>query len=245
MSPEGGGRTLFISDLHLDDSRPGIVAQFERFLAQVARGADGLYILGDLFEYWIGDDGAGMPLPARVITALQDAAGDTPVKFMHGNRDFLVAERFSQATGVALLADPTVVDLYGTRTLLMHGDTLCTGDVAYQKFRAQVHDPAWQSAVLAKPIADRVALAEQLRLMSEGAKNGKTMAIMDVADEAVEKAFEASGCDVMIHGHTHRPGRHVHRVGGRDRVRWVLNDWYRSPGYLEATPAGIRAVSSL
>ena len=245
-SPRGArGRTLFISDLHLDDSRPAIVGQFERFLHEVAPGADGLYILGDLFEYWVGDDGLGMPLPARAAEALQDAARDVPTYFLHGNRDFLVAEKFSQATGVKLIADPTVLDLYGTKTMLTHGDTLCTGDVAYQRFRAQVRDPAWQAAALARPIEERVALAESFRQMSEGAKGGKSMEIMDVTAEAVEHAFAASGCSAMIHGHTHRPGRHVHTVDGRECVRWVLNDWYRAPGYIEASPSGIRAVASL
>ena len=236
------GRTVFISDLHLDDSRPGIVAQFERFLTEVAARSDALYILGDLFEYWVGDDGMGLPLPARAVTALQEAALRVPSYFMHGNRDFLVAERFSQATGVGLIPDPTVVDLYGTRTVLLHGDTLCTSDVAYQKFRAQVRDPAWQAAALAKPLTERVALAESLRTMSQNAKGEKSMEIMDVTSEAVERAFVAAGCDVMIHGHTHRPGRHLHRVGGRECVRWVLNDWYESPGYLEASREGIRVL---
>lgn len=206
-------------------------------------GADGLYILGDLFEYWVGDDGMALTVPSRAVQSLQDAARGVPTYFMHGNRDFLIADRFSRVTGVGLLADPTVIDLYGTRTVLLHGDTLCTGDVPYQKFRAQVRDPAWQAATLARPLAERVALAEHLRRTSEGAKADKSMEIMDVAPDAVEAAFAACDCDVMIHGHTHRPGRHVHRVGDRDRVRWVLNDWYERPGYLEATPAGIRPVS--
>ena len=233
-------RTLFISDLHLDDSRPAGVEAFERFLSQTAASADALYILGDLFEYWVGDDGLGMPLPARAAEALSRAAIRVPTYFMHGNRDFLVAERFSSATGVKLLVDPSVVDLYGGRTILMHGDTLCTGDVAYQKFRAQVRDPAWQAATLAKPIAARVAMAQQLRQTSEGAKGDKTETIMDVTADAVEAAFREHGCDTMIHGHTHRPGRHEHLVDGRRCVRWVLPDWYGRGGYLEASPEGIR-----
>jgi UDP-2,3-diacylglucosamine hydrolase len=162
---------------------------------------------------------------------------------MHGNRDFMVAERFSRQTGIGLLEDPTVIDLYGTRTLLMHGDTLCTDDAPYQAFRTQVRDPAWQAAALARPMAERLAIAEAMREQSEGAKQGKAMDIMDVAPAAVEEAFASFGCDVMIHGHTHRPGRHVHRVGGRERVRWVLADWYERGGYLEASPGGIRAIA--
>ena len=235
-------RTLFVSDLHLDESRPGIVAQFERFLAKVAPGADALYILGDLFEYWVGDDGLALPFPARVAASLRAAASGTPVFFMHGNRDFLVAARFASETGATLLADPTVVDLYGKRTLLTHGDALCTGDVAYQRFRAQVRDPAWQAAALAKPVAERLAIAQAMRVQSEGAKHGKAMDIMDVAPGAVEDAFRRHDCDLMIHGHTHRPARHVHAVDGRERLRWVLADWYERGSYLEVTGGAIRAV---
>lgn len=236
------GRTLFVSDLHLDDSRPVAVGHFERFLTGIAPGADHLYILGDLFESWVGDDGIALPLPARTASLLFEASTRVPIAFMHGNRDFLVAERFAAETGVKLLTDPTVVDLYGTPTVLLHGDTLCTGDHAYQHFRAQVRDPAWQAAALARPLTERVAIAQKMRTDSEGAKQGKSMEIMDVAPEAVEEAFAASGCTVMIHGHTHRPGRHVHHVNGRECVRWVLNDWYSGCGYLEASPEGIRAV---
>jgi UDP-2,3-diacylglucosamine hydrolase len=237
-------RTLFISDLHLDDSRPAIVAQFERFLGDVAPGADALYILGDLFEYWVGDDSLGLPLQDRIVRSLQQAARRQPVRFMHGNRDFLVAQGFARATGIELLPDPTVVDLYGTRVVLMHGDTLCTDDAAYQAFRARVRDPEWQRATLARPLEERLAMARGLRSESEGAKQAKPMEIMDVAGAAVEQAFAESGCDVMIHGHTHRPGRHVHQVGGRERVRWVLPDWYERGGYLEASPQGIRAIAA-
>jgi UDP-2,3-diacylglucosamine hydrolase len=236
------GRTLFASDLHLDESRPAIVGQFERFLDAAAPGADALYILGDLFEYWVGDDGLALPFAARVAARLKAAAARVPIRFMHGNRDFMVAERFAEETGVALIADPTPIDLYGTRTLLLHGDTLCTDDTAYQAFRTQVRDPEWQRAALARPVAERIAIAQDMRLKSEGAKQGKAMAIMDVAPEAVERAFAESGCTQMIHGHTHRPARHVHRVGGRECVRWVLADWYERASYLEASPAGIRMV---
>jgi len=236
-------RTLFISDLHLDESRPAIVAQFERFLAEIAPGADALYILGDLFEYWVGDDGLALPFFGRAAAALRGAATRLPVHFMHGNRDFMVASGFSRATGIEILDDPTIVDLYGTRTLLMHGDTLCTDDAPYQAFRAQVRNPAWQQAALTRPLPERLALAQGMRERSEGAKQGKAMDIMDVAPLAVEQAFAQSGCPVMIHGHTHRPGRHVHLVNGQERIRWVLPDWYERGGYLEASPDGIRAIA--
>jgi len=237
-----GARTLFISDLHLDESRPGIVAQFEHFLASVSPGADALYILGDLFEYWVGDDSLALPFPARVAASLRAAAERVPIRFMHGNRDFVAAAGFSAGTGAILIADPTRIDLYGTPTLLLHGDTLCTDDAAYQAFRKQVRDPRWQAAALARPIAERIAIAQDLRLKSEGAKQGKAMAIMDVAPATVEQVFRDSGCTLMIHGHTHRPARHVHHVDGSERVRWVLADWYDRGSYLEATPAGVRSV---
>lgn len=244
-APEGiPGRTLFISDLHLDESRPRIVAQFERFLADIAPGADALYILGDLFESWVGDDELTLAFPQRIALALKGLAAGVPVLFMHGNRDFLVAQGFAGATGARLLDDPTVLDLYGTPTLLMHGDTLCTDDHEYQTFRARVRDPHWQRGALARPLDERLAIARGMRADSEGAKVLKSMDIMDVAPAAVEKAFADCGCDVLIHGHTHRPGRHVHRVDGRERVRWVLPDWYERGGYLEASPEGMRAVAA-
>lgn len=235
-------RTLFISDLHLDESRPATVEAFERFLAGPVAQAEALYILGDLFEYWVGDDGLSLPLGGRIAGALKRCAAGRPVRFMHGNRDFLVARDFARETGTELLADPTVVDLYGKRTALMHGDTLCTDDVAYQEFRAQVRSPAWQAAALAQPLAARIAMAQQLRETSDTAKQGKEMGIMDVAPGAVEEAFRAHGCDTLIHGHTHRPGRHEHVVDGRRCVRWVLPDWYGRGGYLEGSPEGIRAL---
>ena len=236
-------KTLFVSDLHLDEGRPAATARFERFLGEAAPGADALYILGDLFEYWVGDDGLALGFPARIAALLRGVAKRVPTHFMHGNRDFLVAERFARDTGVKLLADPTFVDLYGEPTLLLHGDTLCTDDKAYQSFRAQVRSDAWQSAFLARGLAERVGIAEGLRAQSETAKGEKTAEIMDVAPAAVERAFAESRCRQMIHGHTHRPGRHVHRVEGRDCVRWVLADWYEGASYLEATPEGIRSVS--
>ena len=235
-------RTLFVSDLHLDESRPRIVAQFEKFLEAAAPGADALYILGDLFEYWVGDDGLSLPFPARVAASLKAATARLPVHFMHGNRDFMVARRFARETGVALLADPVEIDLYGTPTLLMHGDTLCTDDLAYQAFRAQVRNPAWQQAALARTLPERLAMAQDLRERSEGAKQGKPMSIMDVSAEAVDRAFSGSGARLLIHGHTHRPARHVHRLQGAERIRWVLGDWYDRGNYLEATPGGIRSV---
>ena len=237
-------RTLFISDLHLAEDRPATTERFARFLAEAVPGADALYILGDLFEYWVGDDGLALAFPARIASLLRPAARAAPTFFMHGNRDFMVASRFCAETGLRLIPDPTAIDLYGERTLLMHGDTLCTGDHAYLAFRAQVRNPAWQAAALARPIEERIAIARDMRERSEGAKGGKIETIMDVAPEAVEAAFASTGCCQLIHGHTHRPARHEHSAGGRPCVRWVLPDWYEAGGYLEASPAGIRAVDA-
>ncbi len=237
-------RTLFISDLHLAEERPATTGRFERFLAREVPGADALYILGDLFEYWVGDDGLALDFPARVSGMLRAAARAAPTFFMHGNRDFMVASRFCAETGIRLIPDPTVIDLYGERVLLMHGDTLCTGDRAYLAFRAQVRNPAWQAAALARPIEERIAIARGMRKDSEGAKEGKGEDIMDVAPEAVEQAFASSGCRVLVHGHTHRPARHELEVAGRACVRWVLPDWYEDGGYLEATPSAMRAVAA-
>jgi UDP-2,3-diacylglucosamine hydrolase len=220
-----------------------MAAAFEGFLAGEAKGADALYILGDLFEYWLGDDRLTLPFPARIAEALRETAARTPTAFMHGNRDFLVNGPFSRETGVRILPDPTVIDLYGTRAVLMHGDTMCTDDTEYQAFRAMVRDPQWQRATLSRPLAERLALAKSIREGSEAAKLGKSMEIIDVAPAAVEQAFVDSGCDLMIHGHTHRPARHVHPVNGRECVRWVLSDWYDNGSYLEATASGLRAVT--
>jgi UDP-2,3-diacylglucosamine hydrolase len=192
----------------------------------------------------VGDDGLALPFPAGIAKTLAKAAGRMPVRFLHGNRDFLVAHAFAESTGIELIADPTVIDLYGTRTALLHGDTLCTDDLEYQRLRMQFRDPRWQQAVLQRPIAERVAIAQGMRAQSEGAKAGKDQEIMDVSSDAVEQAFLDCDCAQMIHGHTHRPGRHEHRVDGRDRVRWVLPDWYEAGGYLEASPTGLRAVAA-
>jgi UDP-2,3-diacylglucosamine hydrolase len=208
-------RTLFVSDLHLDEERPAAVARFARFLGEAVPGADALYILGDLFEYWVGDDGLALPFPAQVASMLSPVARAIPTYF-HARQPRLPRRgALLQRDGHPLAPDPTVVDLYGEKTLLVHGDTLCTDDTQYQAFRAQVRNPAWQAAALARPLNERVAIARGMRSDSEAAKDAKSAEIMDVAPAAVEEAFERSGCRVMIHGHTHRPGRHVHRCARR------------------------------
>jgi UDP-2,3-diacylglucosamine hydrolase len=221
--------TLFISDLHLDAERPEPLARFHALLAGPARRADSLYILGDLFEAWLGDDDDRAPHP-EVLSSLR-ALTETgkPVYVMHGNRDFLMGRRFEDDTGCMLLPDPTVVQLYGEWTLLMHGDTLCTEDHDYQAFRRQVRDPRWQAGFLALPLAQRAALAQQAREGSRQAMQGKSEEIMDVTQAAVAEALRNHRVRLLIHGHTHRPA--IHDLDGEGR-RVVLGDWYECDSVL-------------
>lgn len=230
---------LFISDLHLDASRPQITELFIEFLNGEARTAGALYILGDLFEAWIGDDDPD-PHHARVQDALQElTAAGVPGFFMHGNRDFLIGERFAARTGLTLLSDPTVIDLFGCRTLLMHGDTLCIDDEGYQKFRAMVRATEWQQQFLGQPLEARQAFAAKARAESKAAQAGLAMDIMDVNHQAVIDAFREHDVRRMIHGHTHRPGVHTFNINGRIRQRIVLGDWYEQGSLLRATEAGL------
>ncbi|MCE5232161.1 MAG: UDP-2,3-diacylglucosamine diphosphatase [Mizugakiibacter sp.] len=231
--------TLFISDLHLDDARPQITALFERFLADEARAADALYILGDLFEAWVGDDDDA-ELPARVAAALRGVReAGVPVRFIAGNRDFLLGEDYACRAGMDLLADGSVVDLCGTPTLLLHGDTLCTDDAAYQAFRRQVRDPQWQRRFLAQPLATRKAFAEQARAASRAHTRSADYAIMDVNAEAVAAALRAAGVRRMIHGHTHRPAVHDFALDGAPAQRVVLGDWYEQGSVLRVDAGGV------
>jgi UDP-2,3-diacylglucosamine hydrolase len=231
--------------LHLAAERPRIVDEFFRFLAGPARGAHALYVLGDLFEYWVGDDDLDDPLNTAVAQGFADlAAQETAVYFMHGNRDLLVGGDFAKRSRARLLDDPALVDVHGTQTLLMHGDTLCTDDVEYQKFRAYAHAPANQVRFLAQPVAARHAEMAALRERSESAKAGKTAEIMDVNVQAVEAALRAAGHPKrLIHGHTHRPARHVHRVDGHECERWVLADWYERGSYVRCDEGGCRSLT--
>lgn len=235
--------TLFISDLHLSPARPALVASFRAFCSGPAREAAGIYVLGDLFDIWIGDDQLREPLAAGVARALRGVAeAGVPVALMSGNRDFLLGASFAQAAGAKLLAEQIVVNLAGTPTLLMHGDELCTGDTGYQRFRAVSHDPGWQRRFLALPYAIRRAIASWLRGRSRKATAAKPEAIMDVDARAVDAAFRAAGVSRIIHGHTHRPARHHVAVDGRDCERWVLADWYDRGSYLEFGAGGGRAL---
>lgn len=224
---------LFISDLHLDESRPHIVDLFARFLANEARGADALYILGDLFESWIGDDDdAELPLQvAKNLRAL--SVTGVQIFFMHGNRDFLLGETYARKSGMTILADPTIIDIGGERTLLMHGDTLCTDDVEYQKFRTLVRNPKWQQDFLAKPLDERRAFAARARGESKKQTALKHAEIMDVNQSAVESTLRAHGVHRLIHGHTHRPATHRFALDGKTAQRIVLGDWYEQSSVLE------------
>ncbi len=235
--------SVFISDLHLCPTRPAINEIFFDFLQGPAAQAEALYILGDLFEYWAGDDDDD-PFNASVIVGLR-ALADRGISLylMHGNRDFLIGERFIAASGAKLLRDPTLTDLYGTPTLLMHGDTLCTDDVDYQRFRTQVRSPVFQQAFLARPLAARKQKISKLRAQSEASKQTKAEEIMDVTPAAVETALRAHGYPRLIHGHTHRPARHEHVVDGRRCERWVLADWYQRGSYLRCDAAGCKSVA--
>jgi UDP-2,3-diacylglucosamine hydrolase len=233
----------FISDLHLSDSRPDINQVFFEFLRGPARQAESLYILGDLFEYWAGDDDLGDPFNESVAVALADFSRAGPVlRFMHGNRDFLLGGEFAKACGGRLIEDPYTLDLFGTPTLLMHGDTLCTDDIDYQRFRTQVRAPAWQKGFLALPLEQRKRQIEAVRQTSESEKTRKAPEIMDVNPGAVEAALREHAYPRLIHGHTHRPARHVHRVDGRTCERWVLADWYLTGSYLRCDGRGCASV---
>jgi UDP-2,3-diacylglucosamine hydrolase len=227
--------TLFISDLHLDGARPDITAQFLDFLDREARRAQALYILGDLFEAWIGDDDPD-PDKRRVLQGLRSITSAGVKTFLiHGNRDFLIGKRFCRETGVELLDDGTLIDVYGRRVLLMHGDLLCIDDHAYQRLRRIVRNPIVQFVLRRLSLRQRQRLAERMR---EGSKEHiKSMdiaapQIMDVNQDEVRRTFERYGVDCIIHGHTHRPAVHEIQNDGHKAVRIVLGDWYEQGSVL-------------
>lgn len=236
--------TLFISDLHLADERPEINALFFRFLDERASTAETLYILGDLFEYWVGDDQLDHdPLARTVVDSLRRVSDSgTRIFFMHGNRDFLIGERFAREAGLTILPDPTLIELYGKQVLLMHGDTLCTDDIAYQKFRTQTRTQEWKNATLAQPYKARQELARSIRTQSDTEKNQKAEEIMDVTEATVEEAFRQHHYPLMIHGHTHRPATHRLLIDGRECERWVLADWHGRGEYLEISNNNVRRI---
>ncbi len=232
--------TLFISDLHLDDARPRSTSLFEQFIRSEACRSEALYILGDLFEYWLGDD-VRTDTSNRVAAALSSLKGsEIPCYFMHGNRDFLLGEDYAAHAGLQLLPDAVVVDLYGAPTLLLHGDTLCTDDLSYQAVRRQVRDPRWQEEFLSRSIADRMAFANDAREQSQEHKMTVSMEITDVNAASVTEAFDTHGVREMIHGHTHRPAVHDHALKGGPARRIVLGDWYEQGSVLRVSPEGAK-----
>lgn len=225
------GAPLFVSDVHLSPHEPATADRFLAFLAGPARAAANLTILGDLFDYWAGDDDLADPFNARIVAALRRLSEQgVPLSFMAGNRDFLVGDEFATAAGMTLLPDPCLHEIGGIKTLLTHGDALCTDDADYQRFRAQVRSPEWRRSFLARPLAERRREIEALRAQSESEKRRKPMQIMNVNADAVATTLHTHGAQAMIHGHTHRQGCHLHRVDGHDCPRWALGDWHPERG---------------
>ena len=230
--------TLFISDLHLDPERPAITTLFLDFLASRAIRSDALYILGDLFEAWIGDDDTSSMNQAVCAGLKACATAGTPVYVMRGNRDFLLGSDFAERSGCTLLEDPTRIDLYGRPALLMHGDLLCTDDTEYMAFRKMVRDPVWQRDLLAKPLDERRQMAQAMRASSREQTGGKPESIMDVNSDAVVRLMTEHHVQRLIHGHTHRPAIHDLDVAGHAAQRIVLGDWYEQGSVLVCSPAG-------
>ncbi|MFT6579065.1 MAG: UDP-2,3-diacylglucosamine hydrolase [Zhongshania sp.] len=224
--------TLFISDLHLDETRPDITRAFFEFLHHTAINAKSLYILGDFFEGWIGDDDSSALIEAVRTELSALTKHGVSLYIMHGNRDFLIGDAFCADVGATLLQDPTIISLAGEQTLLMHGDSLCTDDQEYMQFRKMLRNPAWQQDALKKPLEERRAIAKHLRMASSEANSNKAEDIMDVNADAVNSALMEHGCTRLIHGHTHRPYRHQLTINQQPAERIVLGDWDGSVWYL-------------
>lgn len=229
---------LFIADLHIAPERPDIMSAFVHFCRQPARNAAEVFILGDLFEVWIGDDDDD-PAWQQAESALRElTAAGIGVYFLPGNRDFLVGDEFARRTGIERLPDPTLLQLGTRRTLLTHGDALCTDDTDHQAFRDEVGTPEWRQAFLARPLVERREIASSMRTASRASVSDKAAAIMDVNADAVVHAAATYEADTIIHGHTHRPGRHEHPVDGRSVERRVLGDWFEQGSMLLADTDG-------
>ncbi len=232
--------TAFISDLHLSLEQPGIYSLWLKFLAQASQQYENVFILGDLFEYWVGDDGAAELGHRPSIKALRKLSNtNVRVFFMHGNRDFLIGETFARETGCTILKQPHAVILHGQTLLLMHGDSLCTDDIDHQKWRELALSEAWQIEFLTKSLAQRIQTAQNMRDQSEQGKKLKSVEIMDVNAQAVNNAFSTHGMTYLIHGHTHRQAMH-NLEGGKQRI--VLADWYETGSVLELDEDGFRFV---
>lgn len=215
-----------MSDVHLKESLPCTTQAFFAFLRDHAIQAEQLFLLGDLFEYWAGDDDLAAPFNREVAQALRSVSNEGVELFwIAGNRDFLIGKEFAHATGAALLPDPFIATIGQQQIVLSHGDAQCTDDAAYMHFRSQVRNPRWQHDFLAQPLAARKKIIEGMRTESRTAQREKPAEIMDVNAEAIESLFNATATSLMIHGHTHRPSRHEYRDGGKTRIRYVLPDW--------------------
>jgi UDP-2,3-diacylglucosamine hydrolase len=235
--------TLFIADLHLHTEEPAITAGFLRFLRGEARSADALYILGDLFEAWIGDD-SPEPLNreiAKEIKALVDSG--VPCFFIHGNRDFLLGKRFARESGMTLLPEEQCLDLYGRKVLIMHGDTLCTDDTGYLAFRAKVHQPWLQTLFLALPLFIRRRIAAKMRDDSKNANSHKSMEIMDVNAHAVVEVMKKHQVQWLIHGHTHRPAVHELTANDQPAFRVVLGAWHSEGSMVKVTTDNVELIA--
>lgn len=243
MSHNNEPVTYFIADLHLAQNRPDITACFLRFLKNDAVKAQTLYILGDLFEAWIGDDddSAYIATIAKALTSLSNVG--TKTYYIHGNRDFLLGERFAQKSAMTILPEIDLIDLYGQSVVIMHGDTLCTRDIAYQKFRKKSRSWWWQTAVKSLPLFIRKKMAANYRKKSAAATAMKSQDIMDVTETEVVHCLEKNRSQLLIHGHTHRPAIHSLQVDGKTAQRIVLGDWYEQGAWLKVTPKSMELLN--
>jgi UDP-2,3-diacylglucosamine hydrolase len=228
--------TLFVSDVHLDAARPNIIELFNNFLSERAAHADALYILGDLFEYWIGDDAPYQHYQSTFDQLKRLTGQGVPVYFLHGNRDFLIAKQFAAITGMTLLSEEQVIEVYQQRILIMHGDTLCTDDIEYQRFRKKTQNKLLRWIVLHLPVSTRESIAQRLRSTSKQAVGEKSADIMDVNQNAVLEAMQRHQVTTLIHGHTHRPAIHEFTSQQKNYRRAVLGDWYQQGNTLCVTP---------
>lgn len=236
---------LLVSDVHLSPARPGRAAAFRHFLEHDAAQASAVYVLGDLFDHWLGDDEAADEFNGPLLDQFSRlATRGIPVAVMHGNRDFLLTPGAAERAGIELLPDPTLREIAGVPTLLTHGDLLCTDDVRYQRFRRIVRNPLVQGIFLALPWSLRGRIGARLKRFSETEKAAKAAPIMDVNPQTVTDWLRRHRCPRLIHGHTHRPARHTHAVDGHECERWVLPDWYRRGGWLACDESGCRLIDA-
>jgi len=238
-------KTYFISDLHLTPERPAVIIAFFDFLEHGLDDAEKLYILGDLFEYWVGDDAANLLGARLILKRMQRVARNIPCFFIAGNRDFLVGEEFTRRSGFEILPDETLIDLYGTNTLVLHGDSLCTDDLAHQQFRQNMStNREWQQEILALSIKERITGAINARATSKQHKSKISMEIMDVTEDAVTKAFKKNHVTQMIHGHTHRQNVHEYSIDQQQCKRYVLGDWAETSSVMTVSQNDIQIINT-